>query len=251
MITISLVNEKGGCSKTTTCLGIAQNLVSAGYNVLLVDCDWQQNLTALVGGDRAGSGIYDVITGAVNTDRCLQSISTTLYLLPGGKDLKQIETKYIGKPRMYKNVLESVKDYFDYCIVDNTPYMGTSALNSLVASQYALIPMQADLFGISGVNGVISFINEVRNRHNKKLKIAGAVPTLYEPKSTSQPIFLESLRNESKRLHINIFTPIRKSQAIRTAQGTGNLSAYVKGYPGQDFGAVTDELLSIINEKEN
>lgn len=255
MITISVANQKGGVGKSTAVAGISANLAKCGYRVLMIDADTQGNLTMLAGCDRSGSGLFDAVEGKTSIVHCLQKISDSLYLITGGENLKEIETKYATrakKDKLYRKAFQGLERYFHYMIIDTSPFLGTSTLCSMSASDYCILPIQLDDFSVQGLGDMLEFVGDVKRRCNPSLEVLGVLESMFEPRSSTQCIYDELIRERAEKIGINVFkTQIRKSQTVRTGQNRKDLSVFTsKSLPGKNFGSLTQEILRI-TEKEN
>ena len=183
---ISVVNQKGGVGKTTTAVNLGAYLALMGKNVLLVDIDPQANATSGVGIDHKNleHGLYEAIIGAKPiyeiTKRTLQDgykiAPSTVALAGAGIEMVNMED------REYKlsNILESVKDEYDYIIIDGPPSLGLLTINSLVAADEVLIPIQSEYFALEGLGQLLNTIGLVQANLKPELGIMGAVITMFD-----------------------------------------------------------------------
>jgi len=187
--TIAILNQKGGCGKTTSAVNLSTALAINNRKVLLVDIDPQGNATTSFGIDKNNleKTIYTTLTGKNNI---LEAILPTgiegLDIVPTNISLSGAEIELsgeIGFHSILKEKLLMVKDSYDYIFIDVPPSLGVLTINSLVASDSVIIPIQAEFYALEGMADLMEAMELVGNRLNSPSKIKGILLTLYDSRT--------------------------------------------------------------------
>jgi|SRR6266545_471003 len=190
---LTVANQKGGVGKTTTTINLATALALAEQRILIVDMDPQGNLTSGVGlkGHAAAAGtIYQAITSPEPVDDpaafALETRVKDLWLIPADRNLTGAEVELVSLPnreRRLRDLLEPLRDRFDFILVDTPPSLGLLTLNALVAADAVLIPLNCEYFALEGLADLVATLRRVRAALNPALDIAGVLMTMYDERT--------------------------------------------------------------------
>ena len=179
---IAIVNQKGGVGKTTTSVSLTAALTEAGQHVLLCDFDPQANATSGMGVDKTLSkGIYEVVIGEVPA---ADAIVHTRWgdVLPSNKALAGAGVELIAldhRESLLRKALESVRDSYDYILIDCPPSLELLTLNSLCAADSLLVPVQGEYFALEGLSDLMNTVRLVRRSLNTHLELEGVLLTMF------------------------------------------------------------------------
>jgi chromosome partitioning protein len=185
---LAVANQKGGVAKTTTVASLGAAMVDMGKRVLLVDLDPQGCLTFSLGQDpdKLPASVHEVLLGEVEPSAALVATSEGMTLLPANIDLAGAEAMLLmraGREYALKRALAKLSD-FDVVIIDCPPSLGVLTLNGLTAADEVIVPLQCETLAHRGVGQFLRTVADVQQITNPDLRLLGALPTLYDSRTT-------------------------------------------------------------------
>lgn len=248
MKTITIIAQKGGNAKTTTCHALGTGLkILRDKKVLFIDLDPQQNLTFLLQAEGKGFSVLDVLKQDVSIDEAI--IHTPQGdIVRACQGLSGIDTalnENVGSEYKLREAIEELKTHYDYCFIDTPPQLGTLNLNALTACNEALIPCQADAFSIQGLKQLKRTIESIRKYSNQQMRVGGVIVSRYNSRTTFSKEAIKLLEETAKELETKVFKSyIRECIAIKEAQGNkDSIFTYLPDSNGRkDFLALLEEV---------
>ncbi len=247
---ISFVVRKGGSGKTTSSLNVGFYLARMNKKVLLIDLDPQADLTGMTGLKSDQVENDNVYTCLKNKKLSYYKLNEYISILPSYEDLDDAEQFFassLARESLLKNLIYSVKDEFDYIIIDCPPSTGFLTRNALVASDYVFIPVQSQVLAYKGLVKVITKINEVKEALNPNLKIGGAFLTMLD-KRDGINVQVKELA-EKTHLDLVLKTHIRKNVSLTELPLVSkDIYSYNPNSMGaEDYLNLTKEIIEITN----
>lgn len=240
---ITVINQKGGVGKTTTAHAIGAWLQrTKGKKVLFIDLDQQGNLTYATGASNSNyNSLKLLINGSLDAKK-IQHTSSGFSVIPSDPALANIDMILTdtGKEYRLKEALKGLKDY-DYVVIDNPPSMNVIMINALTASDFAIIPAQADIFSLQGITQLGKSLDAVKSYTNKDLNVLGIVLTRHNGRTILSRDILEVIEDTAKQLKTKVYSQtIREAVAVKEAQATRKdiFSYDAKSNASQDYDAL-------------
>lgn len=248
---IAVVNQKGGVGKTTTSVNLSAYLAHLGKQVLLVDVDPQANATSGLGLDHRAleSGIYESLIGTKSihevVKRTVQSglkvAPATIALAGAGVELVNLDNREFR----LNNILDEVREEFDYIIIDGPPSLGLLTINSLVAADEVLIPIQSEYFALEGLSQLLETISLVQNNLKPHLGIMGAVITMFDRRNKLSESVMEELYKYFPNRIFRSVIPRSVRLAEAPSYGRSILHYDPKSKGGKAYEGLAREILSL------
>ena len=186
---IAVANQKGGVGKTTTSVNLSSCLAAHGKKVLLVDTDPQGNASSGVGvlKENIEKSVYDVIiNGEDMADVIVATDYHNLFLCPSNINLAGAEIELVGEEKreyLLKKALLSVRDDYDFVIIDCPPSLGLLTLNSFVSADSVIIPIQCEYYALEGLSQLTNTIRRIKAAFNPSLELEGVLLTMYDTRT--------------------------------------------------------------------
>lgn len=248
--TYAVINQKGGVGKSTTAEALAAGLSLKEYSVLTIDLDAQGNSSYTAGAKTAGvATVLEVLTGDVPAEDAIQHIEMSGDIIAANRALAGADAFITGKGKEYrlKEALQAINEKYDFIVVDTPPALGILTVNALAACDSVIIPAQADIFSLKGIEQLGETIKTVKKLVNPKLRIEGILLTRFSPRSILSREVAEMAERLSAKLGTKLFkTKIREGIAVKEAQiSRKNLYRYAPNAKvTEDYRRFVDEILS-------
>lgn len=221
---LAVANQKGGVAKTTTVASLGAALVALGQRVLVVDLDPQACLTFSLGHnpDRLEASVHEVLTGDLAPKDAIVATDEGVDLLPATIDLAGAEALLLMRPGReftLKRALSGLLSRYDTIILDCPPSLGVLTLNGLTAARAVLVPLQCETLAHRGVGQLLRTVREVQQITNPDLVLLGAIPTLYDARTTHSR---DVLADVSDRYDLPVlWPPIPRTVRFAEASASG------------------------------
>jgi chromosome partitioning protein len=225
---VAVANQKGGVGKTTTCVNLCAALSELGVRVLLCDMDPQSNSTTGMGVDKSKNqtNIYNVLIDGVDANEAIRQTDFG-DLLPANKILSGAGVELVmmkNREFVLRNVLSTVRDKYDYILVDCPPSLEMLTLNSLCAADTVLIPVQCEYFALEGLSDLMSTIKMIKRSLNTKLDIEGVLLTMYDSRTN----FSSQVAAETKKFFNRKVYNISIPRSVRIAESPSHGEPVIK-----------------------
>jgi len=198
---VSISNQKGGVGKTTTAINLASNLVELGKKILLLDIDPQGNSGSGLGLEvqSLNKTTYELLIGELSAREVIhKTFVDRLDIIPSNINLSGLEVDFLGidkKEFKLRDALASVKQDYDYILIDCPPSLGVLTINALCASQSVMITLQTEYFALEGLSQLMRIISLVQNQWNPGLELEGVLLTMYDKRTNLANQVADDVRN--------------------------------------------------------
>ncbi|ADV50059.1 ParA family protein [Cellulophaga sp. E16_2] len=252
---IAIANQKGGVGKTTTTVNLAAALGVLEKKVLLIDADPQANATSGLGidVDSIEIGTYQLLEHTKTAEEIIiETTSPNVDLIPAHIDLVAIEIELVDKEEreyMMKKSILSLKEKYDYILIDCAPSLGLLTLNALTAADSVIIPIQCEYFALEGLGKLLNTIKSIQRIHNPDLDIEGMLLTMYDSRLRLSNQVVEEVRKHFSEMVFDtiIQRNVRLSEAPSYGESIIKYDASSKG--AENYLSLAQEVLNKNKEK--
>ncbi len=236
-IVIAVLNQKGGVGKTTTAVNVASFLSKEGKKVLLIDSDPQANATSGVGIDKTklDIGLYSVLAKDLDINNSILPTNiSNLDILPTDSWLASLEVDIASdenRATKLKKAIDKITKTYDLIIIDCPPALGLLTVNALTASNYVLIPVQAEFYALEGLSQLLQVMQQVQRSYNPNLELLGVAVTMFDKRNAlSRQVYDEVKKHFGDKL-MNTIIPrnVRLAEAPSYGQPISEYDKWSKG----------------------
>ncbi|HMO02458.1 MAG TPA: AAA family ATPase [Oligoflexia bacterium] len=259
---ITVVNQKGGVGKTTTSVNLGAAFAQLNKKVLLIDIDAQCNLTTHLGiksihdeedppeGSQfkvtAKNSIYELLKGTKNIKECITNRSKNIDVIIANLLLSAADLELggiVGRELILKRAIETIKDNYDYIVIDCPPALGLLSLNALAAGNKVIIPVQSEYLALHGVRQLLDTIDQVRSIYNPTLSVQGVLICLHDNRKRLARAVSDTIRAYFGDLVFNSVIKTNVALAEAPASGDTIFEYAPKSSGAEDYMALAKEII--------
>ncbi len=211
---ICVANQKGGVGKTTTAINLSASLAAAEKCTLLIDCDPQGNATSGSGIEKEkvkDRNLYHTLIGRIPPCEVILNTAVERFdIIPSSQDLIGVEVEFVSlkdREKKLKELLKNIDKEYDFIIIDCPPSLGFLTVNSLVASDSVIVPLQCEYFALEGLGQLLNTVKLVQTRLNPSLSLAGILLTMFDTRNRISHRVAEEVKKYFGRNVFNTIIP--------------------------------------------
>ncbi len=208
---IAIANQKGGVGKTTTSINLSATLAEKGKKVLVIDTDPQGNTTSGFGlnKNQLENTIYELLIGQCNVEEALcKDVVEGVDIIPSNVNLAAVEIELLdieNKEYVLKNSVETIRDNYDFIIIDCPPSLSMLTINAMTTANTVLVPIQCEYYALEGLSQLVHTVNLVKERLNNDLEMEGVIFTMYDSRTN---LSMQVVENVKDHINENVYKTI-------------------------------------------
>lgn len=247
---ITVANQKGGCGKTTTAINLVSSLASNGKRTLLIDLDPQAHATLGLNRDDKNS-IYNVISRLTPRKLAIrdiiQKVEANFDIVPSNVLVGTLEQELadeIGRETKLFDILEGIKNSYDYIVIDCPPSLGFLTVNSIRASHEVMIPVEMSRFSVQGVDHLMDIVRLIRDRLNHPV-VARVLVTMFDSRLRHSFVMLDQIRSQFGEMLLGtiVHVNVKLKEAAVDGKPVIHYDKYCRG--SKDYLSLAKELIAI------
>jgi chromosome partitioning protein len=249
----TVINNKGGTGKTTTALNLGAALDHIKQKVLLIDLDSQCNMSSALGIEPDENHVGSLMLGKTGFSDVVKK-HNSIHIIGASEHLLEFEVMINtepGREYLLKEAIDKIKDQYDYIIIDCPPSLGIFSINSLVAADYFIVPMQTENFAFIGLDKILQVADKVKKRLNPALQLAGILLIRYTSRIKFSQAVVSNIESNSRIGNKIFHTKVRQDiNLMESSAFNQSIFEYApKSRGAEDFSLLAKEIKKLYGEK--